>query len=149
MCFIPIYDNIEEMNLDISLSPREHEEALAIAHLIERRVKYGIDDKTQLENSEKESSNSTIIRYALEIYKVWGALFPQERLDFIETAKHEIDVERPIKAALKAGGYTPIAFPTRLDGLFRVMMPSVKTQSRNFWKPMLKHIPELRRSNYA
>lgn len=136
----------------LALSDKEHELVIAITHLMSSRNNIGIDDETRLSGSLKditESQNKFIIRYAFEIYKVWSALFPEERREFIDNMAYELDIERPVKAALKAGGYTPIAFPVRLDGLFHTLMPSVKTQDKRFWKPLLSYIPELRRSNYV
>lgn len=132
---------------DVRLSDKEQELAIAITHLLKVRDKIGIDDDTQLDSSTVV--NKHIIRYALEIYRVWGALYPHEHKIFIENTKHELDVERPVKQSIKAGGYSPIAFPVRLDRLYGALMPSVKTQDKRFWKPLLKEIPELRRSNYA
>lgn len=137
--------------IDVRMTPFEQELTVAITHLIQVREKIGISDDTKLEGSSenKERNNRHIIRYAVEIYKVWAALHPQEHLDFIEDAKKEIDIERPVRQALKAGGYTPISFPTRLDRMFGLLIPGVKTQDKRFWMPLLKHIPELRRSNYV
>lgn len=135
----------------LAMSEEEYELAMAITHLIKSGEKLGITQDTRLEGSLDScmSSNKFIIRYAFEIYKVWSALFPAEKRDFIKSTVYELDIERPVKAALKAGGYTPIAFPTRIDSLFHSLMPSVKTQDKRFWRPLLTYIPELRRSNYA
>lgn len=134
-----------------ALSDKEQELVIAVTHLMSAGNKLNISENTRLEGSQDAAmrSNKHIIRFAFEIYKVWSALFPQERKEFIESTIHELDIERPVKAALKAGGYTPIAFPTRLDSLFHSLMPSVKTQDKRFWKPLLYYIPELKRSNYA
>lgn len=136
---------------DVKMTPREQEEVVAVTFLFYARDKVGITDDTQLEGTSqhKERNNKHIIRYALEIYKVWAALYPFEHQEFIEDAKKEIDIERPVRKAIKAGGYTPISFPTRLDRMFGLLMPSVKTQDKRFWMPLLKYIPELRRSNYV
>ncbi len=128
----------------LAMSDDEYELAMAITHLLKSREKVGITDETKL-----EGSNNIIIRYAFEIYKIWASLYPHERKDFIEQTEHELDVERPIKAAIKAGGYSPVSFPTRLDRLFGTLMPGVKTQDRKFWQPLLSYIPELRRSKYV
>jgi len=135
----------------LKMTDEEYELTIAITHLVKLADKIGLKEDTRLEGTERNSSrvNVHIIRYAFEIYKVWSALFPHERREFIENTKHELDVERPIRQAVKAGGYTPISFPTRLDRLFNLMMPGVKTQDKRFWRPLLSYIPELRRSNYA
>lgn len=145
---------LDESVIDVSqmsLTDKEYELAMAITHLIKLQEKLGINEDTMLEGSISncDRNNKHIIRFAFEIYKTWAALFPLEHREFIKNTEHELDVERPVKAALKAGGYSPIAFPTRLDSLFHTLMGSIKTQDKRFWKPLLSYIPELRRSNYA
>lgn len=135
----------------LAMSDEEYELTMAITHLIKLANKLGLTEDTKLEGTVDNSNrvNVVILKYAFEIYKVWAALFPFEHKSFIVNTEHELDIERPIKQAIKSGGYTPIAFPTRLDRLFNLMMPSVKTQDKRFWIPLLKEIPELRRSNYV
>lgn len=135
----------------LAMSDEEYELTIAITHLIKLAEKIGLTQETILEGTIENSNrvNIHITRYAFEVYKVWASLFPKEHRDFIENTQYELDIERPIKQAIKAGGYTPIAFPTRLDRLFSLMMPSVKTQDKRFWIPLLKYIPELRRSKYV
>ena len=144
----------DDQVIDLSqqqMTDKEYELAMAITHLIKLQEKLGINEDTMLEGSVSncDRNNKHIIRFAFEIYRVWAALFPLEHREFIKNTEHELDVERPVKAALKAGGYSPISFPTRLDGLFHALMGSIKTQDKRFWKPLLSYIPELRRSNYA
>lgn len=138
-------------NLDIRLTDREYELAMAITHLIKLSEKIGIGSDTRLEGTKDNafSNNKHVIKYAFEVYKVWAALFPEEQREFIKNTEYELDIERPVKQAIKAGGYTPIAFPQRLDQLFHTLLPNVKTQDKRFWQPLLHYIPELRRSNYA
>lgn len=135
----------------LNLTPKEQELAVAVTYLTKLADRIGINEDTMLEGTEQNSSrvNIHIIKYAFEIYKVWASLFPHEHKEFIENTKYELDVERPVKQAISAGGYTPVSLPMRLDRLFNLMMPKVKTQDKRFWKPLLYHIPELRRSNYA
>lgn len=124
---------------------------VAIQYLLKIRDKMGLTDETQLEGSASNASikNKTIIRYALEIYRVWGALYPQERHQFIEQTKDDLAYERPVQDAIKAGGYSPTSFPMRFDRLCGILIPGVKIQDRRFWKPLFGSIPELKRSNYA
>lgn len=135
----------------LKMSNKEYELTMAVTHLLKSREKVGIQDETRLEGSLKDAkhSNKHIIRYAFEVYKVWAALFPHEHKQFIENTEYELDIERPVKAAIKAGGNSPVSFPMRLDKLFHTMIPGVKTQDKRFWIPLLSYIPELRRSNYA
>ena len=136
--------------IDTRVSDEEYELVVAITYLLKLRDKIGIKDTTVLEGAkgDPKRGNTTIVRYAFEIYKVWAVLFPYEHGVFIENTKEELDYERPVKQALKGGGYSPISLPMRLDGLFRILMPAVKTQDKRFWMPLLSYIPELRRSNY-
>lgn len=129
----------------------EDEYRVAVTYLLRVRDKLEIKDDTKLEGSDKNtrSVNKRILRYALEIYRVWGALYPQEHKLFIENLKEELANERPVKEAIKAGGYTPSAFPPRLEMMYSLLIPQVKRQDRRFWKPMFSSIPELKWSNYA
>lgn len=135
----------------LKMSDEEYELMIAITYLLTARNKVGITDKTELDGSIENCrrNNKHVIRYAFEIYKTWASLFPQERKQFIKNTEHELDIERPVKQAIKAGGYSPISFPMRLDKMFHTLMPGIKTQDRRFWEPLLSYIPELRRSNYV
>lgn len=134
-----------------ALTDREYELLVAITFLIKTQEKIGITSETKLEGTVDncKRNNQHIIRFAFEIYKVWAALFPQEQMDFIKNTEYELDVERPVKQAIKAGGYSPISFPVKLDNLYHTLIPGVKTQDKRFWIPLLSYIPELRRSNYV
>lgn len=129
----------------------EDEYRIAVVYLLKIRDKLGITDETQLEGSVKNSSskNNIILRYALEIYRTWAALYPYERHEFIEKTIEELKYERSIKESLKAGGYSPASFPMRLDALYGLLIPGVKIQDKRFWKPLFLSIPEIKRSNYA
>lgn len=124
---------------------------IAISYLLKIRDKLGITDETKLEGSVKTSqvANKVVLKYALEVYRVWGALFPYERHEFIENTKEELKYERPVKESVKAGGYSPASYPMRLEALYRILIPEIKIQDKRFWKPMFNNIPELKRSNYA
>lgn len=136
---------------DLKMTDREYEIAMAITYLMNVADKLGIKDETELSGTVQNSDhvNKIIIRFAAEVYKTWAALFPWEKDEFIENTKYELDVERPVKASIKAGGISPIAFPIKLDGLYHTLMPKVKTQDKRFWQPLLRYIPELKRSNYV
>lgn len=119
------------------------EARIATEYLLRVKERLGIPEDVQL-----EGNNSFILQYAKEIYKVWAALYPEEHREFIKETEFELKYERPVKDAVKAGGYSPLAYPTRLDELYRILLPKVKTQDRRFWEPLLSSIPELRRTNY-
>lgn len=121
----------------------EDEVRIAVEYLVGLKERFGIPDDAVL-----EKNNKLILAYALEIYRVWGALYPDERKAFLEETAFELKYERPVKEAIKAGGYSPISYPTRLDSMYHLLLPKIKTQDRKFWEPLLKSIPELRRTNY-
>lgn len=121
----------------------DDEARIAVGYLVGLKERLGIPDDAVL-----DKNNKLIISYALEIYRVWAALFPEEHREFIKNTEFELKYERPVKEAIKAGGYSPIAYPTRLDQMFHLLLPKIKVQSRTFWEPLLKSIPELKRTNY-
>ena len=141
----------KELNVDGEIYETVPEDIrVAISYLMKVREKIGITDEVELEGTVKNASSSNIIirRYALEIYKIWASLFPHEHKEFIENTKFELEYERPVQEALKAGGSSPVAFPMRLSNLFDILIPSVKTQDKRFWLPLLRQIPELAKTNY-
>ena len=72
-------------NPALSLTKKEQELAMAIAYLLKRAEKYGINDETQLEGFKSDGvvyKNKAIIEFAVEIYKVWASLFPHEYNQF-------------------------------------------------------------------
>lgn len=127
------------------------EARIAVAYLMRLRDRLGITDESRLEGAVRHAAhtNGTIRRYALEVYRIWAQLYPQEYDDFIQTTKDELAYERPVQDSVKAGGYQPTSFPMRLERLYSILMPGVKIQDKRFWKPMFASIPELRRSNFA
>lgn len=120
------------------------EARVAVGYLLSIKENLGIPDDAVLDGGD----NKVVLRYALEIYKVWAALYPQEHRDFIADTEFDLKYERPVKEAIKAGGYSPIAYPYRLDQMYHILLPHIKTQDKRFWIPLLKMIPELRRTNY-
>lgn len=118
---------------------------IAVEHLVQTKDRLGIPDDFELCGD----INGIALRYVLEVYRVWAALYPEEHRDFIDTTEIELKYERPVKESLKKGGYSPTSFPVRFDRLLKVLLPKLKTQSKHFWKPLFSHIPELRRSNFA
>lgn len=116
---------------------------IGIEHLLRVKDKIGIP-----EDAVVQEKNDVLVRYAFEIYRVWAGLYPEEHKQFIENTEFELKYERPVKDAIKAGGYSPMSYPMRLDRMFSVLLPKVKTQDKRFWRPLLKNIPELRRTNY-
>ncbi len=119
------------------------EARIATEYLLRLKEKLGIPD-----NAKLEGKNTKILSYAFQIYKVWAVLYPEEYREFLKDTEFELKYERPVRDAVKAGGYSPISYPMRLDRLFKILLPEVKTQDKRFWRPLLRQIPELRRTNY-
>lgn len=136
---------------DLSLNEKEQELALAVAHLITKARRLGINDETVLQGNEGNMyhANKSIIKFAIEIFKVWVSLFPNEHKEFCENTTFELDTERSVKESVKQGGLFSISYPTRFNQLLHVLMPGVKIQDKRFYKPLLQSIPQLKRSNYA
>lgn len=136
----------EELAVEI-INP---EVRIAVAYLFKIAQKLGINDEIELEGTQEtaETSNLTVRKFAQEVYKVWASLYQNEHNDFIKSTEFDLTYERPVKEAIKGGGYSPIAFPMRLERMFGIFMPAVKIQDKRFWIPLLRSIPELRRSNY-
>ncbi len=136
------------MNQVLDIGGEQYEVApdearIATEYLIKLKEKLGIPENTRL-----EENNTVILSYAFQIYKIWAALYPEEHAEFIKDTAFELKYERPVKDAVKAGGYTPVSYPARLDRMFHILLPGIKTQDKRFWKPLLRQIPELKRTNY-
>jgi len=122
------------------------EARLATAYLLKLRKKMGIDDSSSIEGKRISPS---ILKFVMEIYRVWSNLFPDEHREFIENTTFELKYEKSVRDLVKQGGYSPTSYPYRLHSLFQILIPSVKVQDKRFWKPLFNKIPELKRSNYA
>lgn len=136
---------------DVSINPKEQELAYAISHLISQSRNLGIDDNTVLHGNQSNMyhANKGVIKYAIEIYKIWASLFPHERKEFSENTKFELDTERSVSESLKQGGIFSVSYPERYAQLLHLLMPGVKIQDKRFYKPLIQTIPILKRSNYA
>jgi len=62
--------------------------------------------------------------------------------------KYELEVERPIKAHIKGGTYTPISYPMRVHNLIQVFLPKLRLQDKGFIKKFLRRVPEFKNTNY-
>lgn len=119
------------------------EARIATEYLLRLKERLGIPDDAKL-----EKNNTKILSYAFQIYKVWSTLYPEEHSEFLKNTEFELKYERPVQDAVKAGGYFPVSYPMRLDRMFSILIPNVRIQDKRFWKPLLKQIPELLRTNY-
>lgn len=132
------------LNIDGDIYETVPDEArVATEYLIRIKDRLGIPDDVEV-----EGENPTLISYALQVYKVWAALYPEEHYEFVKNTEFELKYERPVKDAIKSGGYFPLSYPMRLEALYRILMPKLKIQDKRFWMPLLKQIPELKRTNY-
>lgn len=87
-------------------------------------------------------------KFIERIVVLWKQFFPYEYYDWIEGMKNELKYERPIKLAIKSGGYVPISYPMRLYRLLGVFFPSLKLQDKKFIKKFLRIVPEFKNTNY-
>lgn len=79
---------------------------------------------------------------------LWRQFFPQEYIDWCDGMINELKYERPVKQAIKGGGYTPISYPMRIYNLLHVFLPQVKMQDKVFIKKFLSLVPEFKNTNY-
>lgn len=112
-------------------------------HLFTLQQRLGIPDN--ISNSEL---NEISWRFITEIFNAWRAAFPQEFRDWFENLQDHLKYERPVRQALKGGGYIPISYPYRFYQLMRIFLPNVRTADKTFTKKILARIPELRNTNY-
>lgn len=143
-------DNLP-LDVDLRLTPKEQELASAIAYLIKKSERYGINDETRLSGTDdkalvSDSQNRYIIEFAKDIFKVWAALYPEELKLYKENQDTELSYEKTNKELLKVGGYSPVSYPPRLTNLFQTLMPNVKIHDRRFYRPLQKEVPGLQRS---
>lgn len=82
------------------------------------------------------------------IVQLWKRFFPEEYRDWVAGMEYELKYERPVRQAIKGGGYTPISYPARVYNLIHVFLPDLKMQDREFAKKFVKLVPEFKNTNY-
>lgn len=121
------------------------EEAVMLTnHLFWLKEKMGIPDT--LTADEMNLSSWTFL---MEVVKAWKIAYPAEYAEWIDGLVHELSVERPIKQAIKGGGFTPIAYPERVFHLLKVFFPKLALNDRKFIRGLVYRIPELKTTNYT
>jgi len=141
----------EEITVDGDVYDTVQDETrVLVSYLMNMRNRLGISDETELSGTQDTAShsNQVIRKYAVEVFKVWASTYPHEHALFIKDTEFDLENERPVKEAVKAGGYFPLAYPTRLEQMYKILMPGIKIQDKRFWIPLLKQIPQLKRTNY-
>lgn len=132
----------------INVNNEEYEvvkdEARALTvHLIDLFHKLGLS--AEITN---EDLTSTVWKFIERLVQVWKVGYPDEYIDWVDGLTYELKYERPIKQAIKAGGYTPIAYPMRVYSLMHVFLPKVKMQEKKFIKSFLQVLPEFKHTRY-
>ena len=83
------------------------------------------------------------------IMQVWDKAFPREKADWIKEIKEELTVERSIRASVKAGGYFPMSYPTRLYNMIHAILPNQKLNDKRFIREFINRYPFLKTTNYS
>jgi hypothetical protein len=83
------------------------------------------------------------------LFQIWGAMFPDELLDFKQTLQDEQSAERSVYEANKNdGGYIPIAYPLRLLQFIQVYFKDEKLQDHDLILKFVKRYPMLKRTKF-
>lgn len=84
------------------------------------------------------------------IMTIWYAFYPEEVIEWRESLKEELSVERtPHDAQKKQGGYFPIAYPERLFSLIKILLPDQKLNDMKFIRKLVKLYPILKHTKYS
>jgi len=119
------------------------EARMLTVHLVDLFKKLGIP-----QDLTTEDMTPATWRFIERIIEVWRHFFPDEYMDWVAGMKYELEVERPIKAHIKGGTYTPISYPMRVHNLIQVFLPKLRLQDKGFIKKFLRRVPEFKNTNY-
>jgi hypothetical protein len=83
------------------------------------------------------------------VFQVWGALFPQELLDFKADLQEDQAYERTVSEAnSRDGGFIPISYPPRLFQMMKVYFSEEKLQDRDLIVKLVRRYPLLKRTRF-
>ena len=82
------------------------------------------------------------------IMQVWDKAWPHEKAQWIKEIKSELMVERSVAQSVKAGGYFPMSYPTRLYNMIHTLLPNQKLNNKDFIKQFISRYPFLKTTNY-
>jgi hypothetical protein len=84
------------------------------------------------------------------VFQIWGALFPQELLDFKQDLQEDQSAERSVSEAnSRDGGYIPISYPPRLFQMMKVYFSEEKLQDRDLIVKLVHRYPLLKRTKFS
>ena len=84
-----------------------------------------------------------------ELVELWYTFYPWELKAWRKEALDELELERSVKESNDAGGYFPIAYPTRLYQMLETYLPDQKLQDKSFIRKMVQRHPIFKKTNYA
>lgn len=118
--------------------PDEHRLAAEFIHKV--WIKAGKPNRLEGESAWKVMDS---------LFQIWGAMYPQELLDFKHSVQDEQSVERSVHEANKgAGGYFPIVYPTRLMQFIKVYFKEEKLNDRKLILKFVHRYPMLQRTKH-
>lgn len=82
------------------------------------------------------------------IIQVWSNYFPREVAEWKEEVLDQLEVERSIAASVKAGGYFPMSWPSRLYKMIKTLLPDQKLNDDDFIHKLLGRYPIFKTTNY-
>jgi hypothetical protein len=83
------------------------------------------------------------------LWQIWGALNPNELLEFKKDVQEDQSVERSVHEAIKHdGGYIPISYPMRLQQMIKVYFPDEKLQDHKLILKFIRRYPMLKRTKH-
>jgi len=83
------------------------------------------------------------------IMQVWMKAFPQEWTQWKQEILDSLETERTIAASVKAGGYFPMSYPTRLYKMIKTLLPKQKLNDDEFIHQMVNRYPFLKTTKYS
>jgi len=130
---------IDEVDYEIATD----EARMLTVHLVDLFHRLGLPQDLTVHDM-----NEVAWKFMERLVQLWKQFFPYEYHDWVVGMEHELKYERPIKQAIKGGGYTPISYPIRLYNLIHVFFPKLKMQDKKFIKKFLFIVPEFKNTNY-
>ena len=115
------------------------EELISVEYLLDLREKLGHPETADTQASWKLID---------AIVKVWSALKPFEAGQFVKEIEEELKYERPVREAVKKGGYFKIQYPPTLYQLLKYLMPKQRLNDQVFIKRFLQRYPKFSGTNY-
>lgn len=121
------------------------DEALMMTeHLLKLQDRFGIP--SEITNADL---SPIVWKFIVEIMRMFKISYYHDYKEWVDGVQEYLLNERPIQEALKGGGTMSISYPEKFFELMKAFFPNLKLQEKTFTKEIIKHIPELRRSNYS